>query len=132
MPKIKLIAILLVPVLALAGCGDSDRDEAQTTIETTIVRVPAGGPLDYTTFTVTQSENDCITTKTGPEEAIGCIGKDSLLVNARDYLESETEATPTQVDCVVESLAAKPLAEIHKLTWSGIGEAVYVPCGLPS
>ncbi len=137
----KILGVGLIVALLLVGCGSSSGDTTKAATTTAAASTtsatdgaelePAKGVLASTTLKVIAAENDCIADKPDQKAAFDCLSKPTLLANASSYLEEETEATPKQVACVVTILDGFTVEKARAVMLSGIGQAAYVPCGLP-
>lgn len=146
--NVKRFAIGLLPLtaaiaIALSTHAANSAEGPTTTLPATVTTVTAP-PADHTEGSgllpagveMTTGEQACVDEATDFAGAIECLGLPTILANEADYLARETAATPEQIACVTDRLGARSLDEVHAIILAegdqpGVGEAAYVPCGLP-
>lgn len=137
LPLTAAIAIVLSTHAANSAEGPTTTFPATVTVVTAPPDDPtAGSGLLPADLEMTTGEQACVAEATDGAGAIECLGLPTILANEADYLARETAATPEQIACVTDRLGAKPLDEVHAIILAegdqpGLGEAAYVPCGLP-
>jgi len=128
----------LVGVLVLAGCGSSASKSGgtdSTTTEASSSTAVTKGDSAFVALLVksgaTKDELTCVRAAPQLLAALDCLSLDTLVSSQERYLRDETKATEEQVACVSKKLRAMTVEQVRALANTGIGEAVYVPCGLP-
>ena len=66
-----------------------------------------------------------------PEEQFACLGMNDLVNGQRYFLGTHSRADAAQIDCVAVALGEMTLDRARRVSASGIGQAVYTPCGIP-